>query len=109
MIAPEDSTNALPTDVMWDSAAKASVDSTPIISDSINYKMIFEITTSKSRANTRIANLNKGSINAKMDSVTTNGMLRFRMFLEMKLSSNDTIRAKDSLQTLFMRPITIEQ
>jgi hypothetical protein len=104
--ATADTTTFKPTDTAATSPAP-----TPIInaSDSVNYKMIFEITKLKNRAYSRTAFLRKSGINSGLDSVVENDLLNYRLFIPVKALSADTTRLKDSLYKFFNRPITVDK
>lgn len=75
-----------------------------------DYKMIFEITKSKERANSRIKQLNSLHSNAQYDSIPINDSVAFyRLFLEMKINAADSIHIKDSLNTFFGKKIYMEK
>lgn len=81
-----------------------------VTGDSINYKMIFEITKSKESVNSRMAQLNNSHSNLHYDSIPINDSVAYyRLFLMMKVSPADTARVKDSLQILFRNRIFMEK
>lgn len=65
--------------------------------DTVRYKMIFEVTSSYSRAHKRTMQLQSYNTRSKYDTVHENDMVKYRLFLPVKIRSADTTRVKDSL------------
>lgn len=79
-------------------------------SDSVNYKMIFEITKSKERAKSRTDQLNNLQSYTQYDSIPINDSVAYyRLFLRMKIPAADSARVKDSLQIFFGQKIFMEK
>jgi hypothetical protein len=77
--------------------------------DTIPYKMIFEITPSKKRAVTRTSQLQTLRINAKYDSVSTGEAKRYRIYVTKRLTASDTLRVKDSIARFFLKKVIIDR
>lgn len=96
------SRQTLPAPVAGNKADTVKIDST-------SYKMIFEITKSKERVQTRTAQLTHTYSNLQYDSIPINDSVAYyRLFLIMKVSPSDTTHVKDSLKTLLGKRIFME-
>lgn len=79
-----------------------------IITDSANYRLIFETTTSAARASYRTAQLIKfGNKNTAYDSLRTDTGFIYHLYFKMKLNTSDTARARDSIQRFLQRRVRI--
>lgn len=77
--------------------------------DSVAYKMIFEITPLKERAHRRTMQLRSyGTVN-KYDTIHDNDIVKYRLFVPVKIRSSDTTRVKDSLATFLGSQVHIEK
>jgi hypothetical protein len=76
-------------------------------SDSVTYKMVFEITPSYQRAYKRTSQLQSYRTNSKFDSIRVNNSVRYRLYVPMRLRATDTSRVKDSLRLFLGTRISI--
>lgn len=85
--------------------------STALISDtaSVDFKFIFDITTSRNRILSRTELLKREGIKFKIDTLTLNNELNYRMYIPRTLRFTDTLKVKDSLRLFFAKPIVIER
>ncbi len=100
-----DSTKKTP--VTLDTSAKQAIDTAVTNSDSAEYKFIFETTSDKSRAYSRVAKLKEYGDPAALDSVQTDTALLYRLFVVKKILNADTAQTRDSIQKYFQRNIII--
>ncbi|WP_147201789.1 hypothetical protein [Segetibacter aerophilus] len=77
--------------------------------DSANYKMIFEITTSKERAHRRTVQLHSYNHNSKYDTTHIGDVVRYRLFLPVRIRPSDSTRVKDSLSIFLGSRVMIEK
>ncbi|MGI8634820.1 MAG: hypothetical protein ACR2KZ_05395 [Segetibacter sp.] len=77
--------------------------------DSTNYKVIFEITISKERAHRRTVQLHNYHHNSKYDTTHVGEIVRYRLFLPVRIRVSDTTRVKDSLSTFLGSKVFIEK
>ena len=90
--------------------AVSTLDNTGISSnDSINYKAIFEITTSKERAHRRTMQLHNYHHNSKYDTAHVGDIVRYRLFLPVRVRVADTTKVKDSLSIFLGSKVSIEK
>ncbi len=94
---PKDTTAALPAET---TATKG---------DSARYKMIFEITKLRQRANRRTLQLHSLHSYTQYDSVGTGDSVKYRLFLPVKIRTADIRRVKDSLHVFFGGRIIAEK
>lgn len=84
-------------------SSRDSLSTSPVIesngagNDSVNYKMIFEVTTLKERARKRTMQLHSYNTKSKYDTIHVDEMVKYRLFLPVKIRPSDTTRVKDSL------------
>jgi hypothetical protein len=81
----------------------------PAATDTVAYKMIFEITPSKKRAIARTGQLQTLKINAKYDSVQTGELKKYRIYVIKRLTASDTLRIRDSIARFFLKTVTIDR
>jgi hypothetical protein len=77
--------------------------------DSVNYKVIFEVTTLKERAHKRTVQLHNYKHNSKYDTVHVGDVVRYRLFLPVRMRPSDSTRVKDSLSVFLGSHVTIEK
>ena len=77
--------------------------------DSVNYKMIFEITKTRARAERRTLQLQSLHSYTKYDSIRIADSLFYRLYLPLKAKPADTTHLKDSLKIFFGHKIRIEK
>jgi flagellar basal body-associated protein FliL len=77
------------------------------ISDTVGYKMIFEITANAQRAIVRKEKLKEQHID--YDTTSTAGVLKYRLYVPMRIRPEDTTRTKDSLRKWYARRIVIDK
>lgn len=77
--------------------------------DSANYKMIFETTNLKGRADRRTAQLHLLHSYTKVDTIRNGPNVLYRLYLPMKIRMTDTTHVKDSLKIFFGGLITAER
>lgn len=65
--------------------------------DSVNYKMVFEVTPNKTRAVTRTTTLNNYGTRSRYDSILINNTTYYRLFVPAKIRAADTLRTKKTL------------
>lgn len=87
----------------------ANTTNTPQSGDSVAYKIIFETTRYRARANTRTAQLHRFNSYTKIDTITVNDSLRYRLYLPVKIRPADTTRYKDSLSAFFGSRVFIQK
>lgn len=110
MVTPIDSTASLTdTTSKTDSATVAKIDTTKTMEkDSSVYKFIFDRTSSFDKASNRIEELKIIlSKDASFDSVKTDSITTYRLFLKLRLPTTDTAKMKDSLQRYFQHSIKV--
>lgn len=66
-------------------------------SDSVSYKMIFEITPLLQRAHKRTMQLHSYNTRSKYDTIHENEMVKYRLFIPLRIRPADTTHVKDSL------------
>lgn len=76
--------------------------------DTMRYKMIFEVTGNKDRAFVRTARLKNYKIKVSVDTLVNGDSTRYRLFIPVRINVSDTARYKDSLSRFFARPVIIE-
>ena len=74
----------------------------------VDYKLVFETTSSTARVASRYALLTGDGMNVLIDTIVTASGKKYKMFIPIKALHTDTARLKDSLYKVFIRPITIE-
>lgn len=77
--------------------------------DTVRYKMIFEITTSKERAHRRTVQLRSYNTRNKYDTMHVGDFINYRLFVPMKIRASDTTHIKDSLSRFLGSSIIIEK
>lgn len=77
--------------------------------DSARFKMIFETTIKKYRADRRTYNLHALHSYTKIDTIHIADSILYRLYLPMKIKIADTTRIKDSLKIFFGGAITAER
>ena len=77
--------------------------------DSARFKMIFETTIKKSRADRRTYQLHAMHSYTKVDTIHIADSILYRLYLPMKIKINDTTRIKDSLKIFFGGKINAER
>lgn len=65
--------------------------------DSVSYKMIFEVTDLAQRAHKRTMQLHSYNTKSKYDTIHVNDMVKYRLFVPVRVRPADTTRVKDSL------------
>jgi hypothetical protein len=85
----------------------AATISQPTSSDSVQYKMVFELTKSKARADKRTTQLHNYHSYTHYDSIRIHDSLWYRLFLPVKIRPADTVRMKDSLSIFFGHRIRV--
>ncbi len=75
--------------------------------DSVQYKMVFEVTPSKARALTRTTQLISYGTLSRYDSVQINNATFYRLYLPVKIRATDTLRVKNALSKHLGKKITI--
>jgi len=78
-----------------------------IKNDTMNYKFIYETTSSAMRAYTRTNQLKKFGNPAALDSIATDTAKVYQLYFKMRLYYADTARIRDSLQKHLQRSIKI--
>lgn len=91
------------------STTTATPDNTTSKSDSVRYKMVFEVTTLKDRALKRTRQLHSYNHNSKYDTVHVGDVVRYRLFLPVRIKPADTTRVKDSLGVFLGSRVTVER
>ena len=87
-----------------------SVSQMPVISsDSARYKMVFETTKWKKRADKRTYQLHLLHSYTKIDSLHIGDSVMYRLYLPMKIRMSDTTHTKDSLKIFFGGTINAER
>jgi hypothetical protein len=81
----------------------------PAPTDTVAYKMIFEITPSKKRAIARTGQLQTLKINAKYDSVQSGQLKNYRIYVTKRITPGDTTRIRDSIARFFLKKVTIDR
>ena len=74
-----------------------------------DFKYIFDITTSRNRILSRTEILKRDGIKFKIDTLTINNELNYRMYVPKTLRFTDTLKVKNSLRLFFAKPIIIEK
>jgi len=64
----------------------------------VDYKMVFEVTSSLARANKRTLQLQSYRTNSSFDSIRINSATFYRLYVPMRIKPADTSRVKDSLK-----------
>ncbi len=82
---------------------------TNLTGDSARFKMIFETTIKKSRADRRTYQLHALHAYTKIDTIHIADSILYRLYLPMKIKINDTTHIKDSLKIFFGGEITAER
>jgi hypothetical protein len=77
-------------------------------SDSFLVKFIFELTTNKFRAYSRITKLREFGDPASMDSIRNDNGYVYKLYVTQMILKTDSSKAKDSVQLYFQKPISIE-
>jgi hypothetical protein len=77
--------------------------------DTVAYKMIFEVTYSRDRAVRRTTKLQSYNTRSLYDSLYVNNLMKYRLFLPVKIRPADTTRVKDSLRIFLGSRITVEK
>lgn len=91
-------------------AATDTATTTVATGDSAWYRMTFETTTKRDRAERRTRQLQKMRSWVKYDSIAINDTLQlYRLYLPMKIKMSDTTRIKDSLHIFFGGNIRAER
>jgi hypothetical protein len=92
-----------------DTTTAMKTDTTQILrNDSSNYKFIFERTSSWEKANDRTDELRIIlTRDASFDSVKTDSLTIYRLYVKLRLPPADTTRMKDSLQRYFQHSVKI--
>ncbi len=108
-MAEEDSTDLENVARAPDTMATAIILPATNINDSIDYKMIFDVTKSRQRILSRSERLTKDGVRFKVDTLYLNDSLYYRMFIPKKLLVRDTLRVRDSLVKFFQKNIIVEQ
>lgn len=90
-------------------ATTATAGNTNTGRDSVSYKMIFEVTTSKERALKRTAQLHSYHHNSKYDTVRVGDVVRYRLFLPVRIKPTDTTRVKDSLSIFLGSRVRVDR
>jgi hypothetical protein len=65
--------------------------------DSVSYKMVFEVTPSYERAHRRTMQLQSYNTRSRYDTIHVNDVVKYRLFLPLKIRPADTTHVKDSL------------
>lgn len=92
------------------SVPAAAANKADTAADATGYKMIFEITKSKQRVQTRIAQLSNLTTNVLYDSIPINDSVAFyRLFLIMNISAADSIHVQDSLRKVLGARVFMEK
>jgi hypothetical protein len=86
-----------------------SLTTTSASNDSVSYKMIFEVTTLKESARKRTMQLKSYNTRSKYDTMHVGDVVRYRLFIPVKIRPSDTTRVKDSLNTFLGSKIFIEK
>lgn len=84
---------AIQTNPATSTSVKRSISGT----DTVNYKMYFEVTTDKQRAHRRTMQLHSYHHNNKYDTIHVGDLVKYRLFLPMRIRVADTTKVKDSL------------
>lgn len=87
----------------------ATLDNTTTDSDSVSYKMIFEVTSVKERAHKRTMQLHSYNHNSKYDTTHVGDAVRYRLFFPVRIKPADTTRVKDSLSIFLGSKIRVEK
>lgn len=77
--------------------------------DSARFKMIFEVTNSKERAHLRTMKLHSYNKKNKYDTVHVGDIVKYRLFMPVKIRVADTTRVKDSLSKFLGSHVFIEK
>jgi hypothetical protein len=111
-VTTDSTQDASPSNAQWDSAAnKSRTDTTQTspTSDSVKYKMVFETTPVATRVNSRTAFLRKEGMTIGVDTLRSENVVRYRMYVPVTSLPSDTIRIKDSLSRIFDRAIKVQR
>jgi hypothetical protein len=92
-----------------DTVSKRPDISTPAPNDTPNYKVIFETTKWRARAQARTEKLLQFGTTSYYDSAVIRDTLRYRLFIYKRIAPADTIRLKDSLSLYFGRRVKFER
>lgn len=87
--------------------APAAVDTATETGDSVRYKMVFETTRFRDRANIRTTQLNTYGNRTQYDTIRVGDSLRYRLFIPVRIRPADTIRVRDSLSTFLGRRVRV--
>lgn len=79
------------------------------LTDTVGYKMIFEVTNVYQRAHKRTAQLQSYNTRSKYDTVHVNNVVKYRLFVPVKIRPADTTRVKDSLSKFLGSKVFIEK
>lgn len=107
-----DSSGRMPDSLAQKQAATAAAPAPQPVAgagDSVDWKFVFETTTSSERAHTRTAQLQSFGDPARFDSVSRNNETVYRLFLRSRGTIADTARMRDSLETYFQRKVSVER
>ncbi|MDQ6814869.1 MAG: hypothetical protein M3040_14130 [Bacteroidota bacterium] len=77
--------------------------------DSASFKMIFEVTNLKERAHRRTQQLHRYNTKNKYDTVHVGDVVKYRLFLPVRIRLADTTRVKDSLRKFLGSTVFIEK
>ena len=77
-------------------------------SDSFLVNFVFEVTTNKFRAYSRIAKLREFGDPAFLDSIRNDTGYMYKLYVRQMILEADSSKAKDSVQIYFQKPIRIE-
>jgi hypothetical protein len=77
--------------------------------DSGSFKMIFEVTYLKERAHRRTLQLHAYNTKNKYDTMHVGNLVKYRLFLPVKIRVADTTRVKDSLSKFLGSSVFIEK
>ncbi len=100
---------ALAQDTLANTSSVTSGPSLMTDTSSVDFKFIFDITTSRNRILSRTELLKKEGIKFKIDTLTLNNELNYRMYVPKTLRFTDTLKVKDSLRLFFAKPIVVER
>lgn len=106
---PDTSIAVSTTEPILKTKSITTISNAGIITDSANYKMIFEVTDLKARAYKRTMQLNSYNTRNKYDTIHQNNIVKYRLFVPVRIRSADTTRVKDSLSIFLGSKIFIEQ
>jgi len=104
-------TTPITTPVKTDTAVSTASSNMPASpSDTVHYKMIFEVTPNIARALKRTGQLTTVyHVHARFDTVGSGEATRYRMFIPVKIKPADTKHYVDSLTRYFGRRIIVEK